>query len=95
MPEIRMHLIRNCPVKIKPKKRRKKVGERIIGSLVTVATAIIGIAILAVLVSKNAQTPQVITSAGSAFTNAIKAAVSPVSGGGFAGGAPIDFNSGI
>jgi hypothetical protein len=50
--------------------------------LVTIATAIVGIAILAVLVSKNAQTPQVLTAAGTAFSQSISAAVSPVTGGG-------------
>lgn len=71
------------------------MGDRIVSSIVTVLTAIIGIAILAVLVSKNAQTPQVISSAGKAFTSAIQAAVSPINGGGFTGGAPLDFNGGI
>lgn len=51
------------------------------GQIVTVLTAIIGVAILAVLVSKNAQTPQVITAAGKAFSGAIGAATSPISGG--------------
>lgn len=51
------------------------------GQIATVATAIVGVAILAVLVSKNAQTPQVISSAGTAFSNALKAATGPVSGG--------------
>lgn len=48
--------------------------------LVTIGVAIVGIAILAVLVSRNAQTPAVIGSAGQAFAGAIGAAVSPVSG---------------
>lgn len=47
-------------------------------SIVTVAVAIIGLATLAVIVSRNAATSNVITSAGNAFVNAIKAAVSPV-----------------
>lgn len=49
--------------------------------VVTIAVAIIGVATLSVIVSKNAQTPQVISSAGNAFANALGAAVSPVSGG--------------
>jgi PRD1 phage membrane DNA delivery len=55
---------------------------RIFVDLMTVATAIIGLAIIAVLVSKQAATGSVITQAGSAFGNVIKAAVSPVGGTG-------------
>ncbi len=50
-------------------------------SIVTIAVAIVGVAILAVLVSRNAKTSEVITSAGSAFAKALGAATSPVSGG--------------
>jgi hypothetical protein len=46
-----------------------------------IALAIVGLAIVAVLVSRNAQTGSVITSAGNAFSGAIGAAVAPVSGG--------------
>jgi PRD1 phage membrane DNA delivery len=46
----------------------------------TTAAAVIGLAIVAVLVSKNAQTGSVISSAGTAFSSVIGAAVSPVSG---------------
>lgn len=49
--------------------------------VITVATAIVGVAILAVLVSKNAQTPQVIGAAGKSFAGVLSAAVSPVTGG--------------
>lgn len=49
--------------------------------IVTVLTAIVGVAILAVIVSKNAQTPAVFQAAGNAFSSIIKAAVGPVSGG--------------
>lgn len=52
-----------------------------VGAIVTIATAIVGVALLAVLVSKNAQTPQVVQAFGSAFSGALSAAVSPVSGG--------------
>lgn len=48
--------------------------------IVTVATAIVGLAIVATLVSKNAQTPQVIQASGSAFSNALAVAESPVTG---------------
>ena len=53
---------------------------KIIGVLV----AIVGVAIVAVIVSKNAQTPQVIKSAGGAFAQIIGAAVGPVSTSGAA-----------
>ena len=52
-----------------------------VGQIATVATAIVGVAILAVLVSRNSQTPAVITSAGNAFANSLKAATGPVTGG--------------
>lgn len=45
-----------------------------------IAAGIIGLAIVAVLVSQRAQTGNVITSAGRAFSGAIGAAVSPVTG---------------
>lgn len=51
---------------------------RISDSLVTIAVSIVGLAVIAVIVSRNAATSQVIKSAGDAFTGAIKAAVSPV-----------------
>jgi PRD1 phage membrane DNA delivery len=45
-----------------------------------VLAGIIGAAIVAVLVSKNAQTAGVIGAAGTVFTNSLEAAVSPVTG---------------
>lgn len=51
--------------------------------LVTVITAIIGVAIIAVIVSKNAQTGSVLTAGGSALSSVLKAATGPVSGSGF------------
>lgn len=56
------------------------MGEHLINSLLTVATAIVGVAIIAVLVSNKAQTGQVITSAGSALANDLLAATAPVTG---------------
>jgi len=52
-------------------------------SIVTVATAIVGIAILAVIVSKQSNTAGVISAAAGGFAQDIAAAVSPVTGGGF------------
>ena len=54
---------------------------RLMDGIVTIAVAIVGIAILAVLVSKNAQTPAVIKAATGGFATDISAAVSPVTGG--------------
>ena len=51
--------------------------------IVSIALAIVGIAFLAVLVSRNAQTPQVISASGNAFAKALGAAVGPVMGGGY------------
>jgi hypothetical protein len=50
-------------------------------SVVTIATAIVGIAILAVIVSKNANTSGVLQAATQGFATDIQAAVSPVTGG--------------
>lgn len=48
--------------------------------VVTIALAIVGLAIIATLVSRNAQTPQVIQASGSAFVNALGVAEAPVTG---------------
>lgn len=49
-------------------------------SLITIAAAITGVAIIAVIVSKNSATAQVLQAGGSAFSNALAVAVSPVTG---------------
>jgi hypothetical protein len=48
--------------------------------IVTIATAIVGLGIVSVLVSKKSQTPAVIQASGSAFSNALGVAESPVTG---------------
>lgn len=48
--------------------------------LTSVLIAIVGVAIVAVIVSKGANTPAVIKDAGTAFSQIINAAVGPVSG---------------
>jgi hypothetical protein len=58
------------------------MSDEIIRSIVTIAVAIVGVATLSVIVSRNAQTPQVIQAAGNSFAGALAAAVSPVTGGG-------------
>ena len=60
------------------------MGDKIITNIVTVLVAIVGVAIVAVLVSKQADTANVLTAGGKAFSGILGAAVSPVSGSGFA-----------
>jgi hypothetical protein len=48
--------------------------------ITTIALAIVGLAIVSVVVSKKAQTPAVIQASGSAFSNALGVAESPVTG---------------
>lgn len=49
-------------------------------AIVTIATAIVGVAILAVLVSQKSNTTGVIQAFGSAFSNALGIAEAPVTG---------------
>lgn len=60
-----------------------------------VAGAIIGLAILAVLVSKQGNGVQVIQAAGNAFTGAIKAATNPFGGGGYGASSFGSFGTGL
>lgn len=58
------------------------MAESLITSIVTVATAIIGVAIIAVLVSRQSNTAGVIQAGAGGLAQDISAAVSPVTGGG-------------
>ena len=58
------------------------MGEQLVSSVVTVSVAIVGLAIIATLVSKNANTANIVSAGGSSFSQALTAAVSPVTGGG-------------
>lgn len=49
-------------------------------AIVTIATAIVGVALLAVLVSQKSNTTGVVQAFGSAFTNALGVAEAPVTG---------------
>lgn len=70
------------------------MGEQAISGLITVATAIIGVAIIATLVSRNAQTANILGAAGSALSQGINAATAPVTGGGgFTGVSPEMYGS--
>lgn len=54
--------------------------DRIFADIMTIATAIIGLAIIATLVSKNANTANVVTAGGNVFSQALGVAESPVTG---------------
>ena len=54
-------------------------------TVVTIATAIIGVAILSVIVSRRSNTAGVISAGGSAFSQALATAVSPITGGSLGG----------
>jgi hypothetical protein len=56
------------------------MGDNIVAGVVTIATAIIGVAIIAVLVSRNANTTGVLQSGGQAFGSVLAVAESPVTG---------------
>ncbi len=56
------------------------MSDQLITSVVTVLTAIVGVAIIAVLVSSKAQTGSILQAGGGAFSQALEAAVSPVTG---------------
>jgi hypothetical protein len=60
--------------------------DSIITGIVAVVMAIIGVAIIAVLVSKQANTAGVLSAGGGAFSGILKTALSPVSGGGIGTG---------
>jgi len=49
-------------------------------AMVTIATAIVGVAIVSVLVSKKSNTANVIQAAASGFSNALGVSISPVTG---------------
>jgi hypothetical protein len=64
------------------------MSEQLVSSVTTVLLAIVGVAIIAVLVSKNANTTGVIGAGGSAFSQSLATAEGPVTGytpGGFGG----------
>ena len=72
------------------------MSDQLIGGVVTVAVAIVGVAIIAVLVGSNARTSQVVSSLGSAFSGALNAAEGPVMGNNAFGGVGVNsFGSGF
>jgi acid phosphatase family membrane protein YuiD len=58
------------------------MSQSLIEALVAILTAVVGLAALAVLVSKNANTTGVLSAGGSAFSSMLSAATAPVTGGG-------------
>lgn len=58
------------------------MSDSLITSVTTIALAIVGLALIATIVSKNANTTAVIGAGGNAFTQSLAAATSPVTGGG-------------
>jgi hypothetical protein len=62
------------------------MGDQLISSVVTVMTAIVGLAIIATLVSKNANTAGVITAGSNGFSSSLTAALAPVDGNSGFGG---------
>ena len=62
------------------------MGEQVVASATTVALAIVALATLAVLVSKNANTTGVIGASSTGFSRALGAATAPITGGGLIGG---------
>ena len=60
------------------------MSDALINSIVTVLLAIVGVAVLAVIVSRNSNTTGVIQAGGSAFSGSLATALSPITGGQFA-----------
>lgn len=65
-------------------------SDKITTAIVGILIAIISVAVITVLVSKNVQTGSVITAAGNGFSTAVGCAISPVTGGQCAGNGMIE-----
>lgn len=55
-------------------------GDALATGAIAIVGGVIGLAVISVLVSRQAQTPTVLSAAGSALANVVNAAVSPVTG---------------
>lgn len=71
------------------------MSDQLFTSLVSIATAIVGVAIIAVLVSRNSNTAGVLRAAGDSFSRSLAVAVSPVTGGGSPFGAGLSVSGGF
>lgn len=73
------------------------MSDQLIAAVTTVLMAIVGVAIIATLVSKNANTAGVISAGASGFSQSLGTALSPVAGSGsmgsFSGGAGINLSN--
>lgn len=58
---------------------------QIVNGVIVILTAIIGVAILSVIVSKNSNTAGVLAAGSSAFSGALGTALSPINGSGLGG----------
>lgn len=65
------------------------MSENLVTALVSVLVALIGLAALSVVLSKNATTSQVINAGSTGFSSLLRAATSPVAGGGLGGMSPL------
>ena len=70
------------------------MSEQIVTAVVSVLIALVGLAIIATLVSKNAATSNVLAAGSQGFSNSLLAATSPVGGGGFGGLQGLSFSGG-
>jgi len=61
------------------------MGDKAVTAIIAILTSVIGVSIIAVLVSNQSNTSNVLTAAGTAFSNILKTAVSPVTGGSSSG----------
>lgn len=61
-------------------------------ALVSIIMAVIGVAIIATLVSRQAETANVLTAGGTAISKVLGSALSPVTGGGAGFNIPTGFN---
>jgi len=59
------------------------MSEHLLNGVFSIAAAIVGLAVLAILVSRNANTSGVLGAAGTAFSGALSAAEAPVTGNSF------------
>lgn len=59
---------------------------QLVNSITVILSAIVGVAILSVILSKNSQTAQVISAGANGFSKILGAAEAPVSGGSGYGG---------
>lgn len=65
------------------------MDDKLQNSIIGVLLAVLGVGTIGVIVSKNANTPNVIAQTGQSFAQAIACAVSPITGGSCSNGATL------